>query len=150
MIGRDKLNDFIGTWTGEERLLTTPWTSAGIAEGTFVIAEAPHGGVLIDYAETRDGSTALCGHGVLVEHGWWWFDSFGFVPMEPGSASWDTGSLALERRSQRGRTIMRLSIQHGTLLHEIQTAVPADAELTPMLIGRYERQSRGERELTSA
>jgi hypothetical protein len=148
MIGGHQLKDFIGTWVGEERLLRTPWTSAGVAEGTFVIAEGSHGGVLIDYTETRDGSTAVCGHGVLVEQSWWWFDSFGFVPMAPGTASWDGSSLALERRSERGRTIMRLSIQNGTLLHEIQTAVPVDAKLTPMLLGQYERQ-RGGRDLTS-
>ncbi len=140
MIGHDKLNDLVGTWTGEERLLPTPWTSAGTAQGTFVIAEAPHGGVSIDYTGTRDGSVALSGHGVLVDQGWWWFDSFGFVPMHPGSASWDDASLLLERRSERGRTIVRLQVQDGRLHHEIRTAVPADAEPIPMLVGEYERR----------
>jgi hypothetical protein len=140
MIGDDKLKQFIGAWAGEERLLPTAWTSAGVAEGTFVIAEAPHRGVFIDYTEIRDGVTALCAHGVLVDEGWWWFDSLGFVPLEPGSASWHGDCLELERRSERGRTITRLRIEDGTLFQEVQTAVHARGELAPMLVGQYKRR----------
>jgi hypothetical protein len=139
MIGQHKLTPFVGSWVGKERLLPTPWTPVGVAAGTFEIAGAPHGGYVIDYTETRDGSTVMHAHSVLVDQSWWWFDSFGFVPTEPGSASWDGNILVLERRSERGRTIMRLEIRDGTLHHEIQTAVPADVELMLMLVGQYQR-----------
>ena len=139
MIGVHKLNNFIGSWVGEECLRPTAWTESGVAEGTFVIAEAPLGGVLIDYTETRDGQIVLRGHGVLAEQGWWWFDSFGYVPTTPGAASWHDNSLVLERSSERGRTTMRLWIEDDALHQEIETAVPAAAEFAPMLFGRYER-----------
>jgi hypothetical protein len=139
MIGNDKLFALCGTWIGSEQLLETAWTPAGTAEGEFVISAAPSGVIVIDYAETRDGSTALSGHGVVAGDGWWWFDSYGFVPAEPGIARWDQDTLELERRSERGRTVMRLGLRGQTLNCEIVSAVPADAELAPMLIGRYER-----------
>jgi hypothetical protein len=135
-----KLAEFLGTWAGDEQLLPTPWTAAGNARGKIVITEASSGGAFVDYTETQDGSTVLHGHGVVVGKGWWWFDSFGFVPTAPGAATWQDGSLVLERRSERGRTVMRLSLRDGVLHHEITTAVPADAELTQMLVGNYERE----------
>jgi hypothetical protein len=134
-----KLAQLVGIWVGQEQLLPTLWTPAGTAEGKFVIAEAPSGGVFVDYTETRDGSGTLSGHGVLVDDGWWWFDTYGFVPTQPGTASWDDGTLILERRSERGRTIMRLEIRDGVLHQEINTAAPADADLVPMLVGQYTR-----------
>jgi hypothetical protein len=142
MIGDDKLIALSGTWVGSEQLLPTAWTPAGTAEGKFVIATAPAGVLVIDYTGTRDGSTALSGHGVVAEDGWWWFDSYGFVPRQPGIARWEHGTLELERRSERGRTVMRLEPRGQQLNCEIVSAVPADAELAPMLIGRYERCGR--------
>jgi hypothetical protein len=131
MIGDDQLLALSGTWVGSEQLLPTAWTPAGTAEGKFVITAAPAGVLVIDYTETRDGSASLSGHGVVAEDGWWWFDSYGFVPRE--------------RRSERGRTVMRLAPQGQTLRCEIVSAVPADAELAPMLIGRYQRCGRDDR-----
>jgi len=139
MIGENKLLALCGTWIGSEQLLETAWTPAGTAAGEFVITAAPSGVTVIDYAETRDGSTALSGHGVVAGEGWWWFDSYGFMPLEPGVARWDQDTLELERRSERGRTVMRLELREQTLHCEIVSAVPADAELAQMLIGRYER-----------
>ena len=132
--------ELLGTWAGEEQIHPTPWTAAGVAQGTVVITEAPRGGVVVDYTETRDGSTIVTGHGVVVGDGWWWFDSYGFVPMQPGTASWDDGILTLERRSDRGRTIVRFWRQDVVLHQEITTASPADAELVRMLVGQYERR----------
>jgi hypothetical protein len=145
MIGDDQLLALSGTWVGSEQLLPTAWTPAGTAEGKFVITAAPAGVLVIDYTETRDGSASLSGHGVVAEDGWWWFDSYGFVPRQPGIARWERGALELERRSERGRTVMRLAPQGQTLRCEIVSAVPADAELAPMLIGRYQRCGRDDR-----
>jgi hypothetical protein len=134
-----KLAELLGSWAGDEQLLPTPWTAAGVAQGKIVITDAPSGGLLVDYTETRDGSTVLSGHGVVSGDGWWWFDSFGFLPTAPGIARWDDDHLVLERRSERGRTIMQLWLQGAILHHEITTAVPADAEPALMLVGKYLR-----------
>jgi hypothetical protein len=83
-----------------------------------------------------------CG-GVLVGDHWWWFDSYGYTANQPGEASWDDAdsTLVLERRSERGRTVMRLRIENGALRQEIFTANPADTALALMLSGGYDRAS---------
>lgn len=137
MIGDDKLVSLLGEWTGEERLFTTPWTAAGTAQGRLVLTRAPRHGLLMDYAQRRDGVLALEGHGVMHENGWWWFDSYGFTPDGPGEARWEDATLVLERSSERGRTLVRLRRAGPVLCHEIATAIPAGGELMPLLEARY-------------
>jgi hypothetical protein len=98
LIDDPKLAPLVGTWAGEEQLLPTQWTPVG-SEGTLPIAAALHAGVLIDYTETRDGVAALRGDGTVVGSDWWWFDSYGLVPTQPGVASWNGSILSLERRT---------------------------------------------------
>ena len=140
MIGNDKLTELIGSWAGEESLLASAWGAAGTAEGTLRFTPAPAGGLLVDYAETREGTITLTGHGVLCADAWWWFDSYGFIPHEPGDAHWDDATLVLSRKSERGRSVMRLWLDGAELQMLIDSAVPADAELIPMLKGRYRRR----------
>jgi hypothetical protein len=142
MISDDQLSGLLGGWTGEERLSATAWTAAGTAQGTLSISAGPGGGLLIDYAEDRDGAR-MAGHGVLAGDGWWWFDSYGFIPATPGTAAWRDGELVLERRSDRGRTVTVLRIVGGYLEQRIDTAVPADAPLVPLLRASYARPSDG-------
>ncbi|WP_022877604.1 hypothetical protein [Microbacterium sp. B19] len=138
MIGDDKRIELLGQWIGDERLEATAWTPAGEAVGKFRIAFAA-GVLLIDYEETRAGAVTVTGHGVATETGWWWFDSYGFEPQQPGAAHWEGATLHLDRRSPRGRTVMRLHCEGEQLVCEMATAVPVDAELAPMLSGRYTR-----------
>jgi hypothetical protein len=138
MIGDDQLSALIGEWTGDEQLSATAWTTAGTARGMLSIVAGPGGGLLVDYAEERDGAR-MTGHGVLSGEGWWWFDSYGFTPVTPGTAAWKDGELILERRSDRGRTVTVLRIAGGRLEQRIDSAVPADAPLVPLLRGTYAR-----------
>jgi hypothetical protein len=108
------------------------------------ITSGPGGGLLLDYIEERDGKT-MAGHGVLAGHLWWWFDSYGFTPETPGTGEWRDGELVLERRSDRGRTVTVLSINARCLEQAIDTAVPAEGPLVPLLRGRYTRGDRHHR-----
>lgn len=128
----------LGDWSGEEQLFPTPWTSAGTARGALTVEPGP-GGVLLDYVELQDEGHLLA-HAVVAGAGFWWFDSYGFVPQAPGSATWDDETLVLDRRSDRGRTIMRLRREGARLEVALDTAVPADAEPAPLMRASYTRQ----------
>lgn len=140
MVGDDQLSTLIGHWAGDEQVAATAWTTAGVARATLTITPGPGGGLLIDYCEQRDGQ-AMNGHGVLAGDAWWWFDSYGFVPVTPGQAGWRDDALVLERHSQRGRTVTAFRVAGDTLKQRTDTAVPADAALVPLLRGSYTRQA---------
>ena len=132
----------LGEWTGEEELSATAWTAAGAAHGSIVVRPGPDG-IHLDYAETRDDGR-LDAHGVVAGAGFWWFDSYGFTPQAPGTATWDGDTLVLDRRSDRGRTVMRLRVDTEDLSVELDTAVPADAPLAPLVRGVYARRPAAE------
>ena len=133
-----RLAALLGEWTGTEEVRATAWTTAGTAQGALTIEPGP-GGIVFDYVETRDGGH-LVAHGVVAGDGFWWFDSYGFVPESPGSAQWEDGTLVLDRRSERGRTVLRLRAEGARLAVELDTAVPADAPLAPLVRGDYARR----------
>ncbi|MFE6994828.1 hypothetical protein ACFVAE_02615 [Microbacterium sp. NPDC057659] len=128
-----------GCWAGEEEVFATAWTPAGRARAELVLAGGPGDALIVDYSETRaDGS--MTGHGVVREDGWWWFDSYGFVPASPGTATWNAGELVLERRSERGRNVMILA-SDGERLTMRLFAASGDGELEPLVAGEYRRSS---------
>jgi hypothetical protein len=139
MNDHDQLSAMLGVWEGDEELSATAWTEAGKARGTISVSAGPGDGLILDYAEDRDGTT-MTAHGVVFGSGWWWFDSYGFTPTVPGTAEWRDGQLVLDRSSERGRTVTVLRIRGGRLEHDIDTAVPADAPLLPLLRASYARK----------
>ncbi|WP_217184955.1 hypothetical protein [Streptomyces sp. AC495_CC817] len=132
-----RLANLLGDWSGSEELFATAWTGAGAARGTLTVEPGPDG-IVIDYVELRDDGHLLA-HAVVSGGGFWWFDSHGFVPSSPGTAEWVDDALVLDRSSERGRTVMRLRPDAGRLAVELDTAVPADAELAPLMRATYER-----------
>lgn len=140
MIGDPQLSALVGHWYGREQLFATAWTAAGSADAALTILPGPADGLTVDYTETREGAT-MKGHGVLSGNRWWWFDSYGFVPLQPGTASWEASELVLERHSERGRTVMRLRVVATQLEQRIDSAVPADSALIPLLRGTYVRSN---------
>jgi hypothetical protein len=138
MTDDDRLTALLGHWEGDEELSATAWTEAGTARGTLCVAAGPGGGLVLDYAEDRDGTT-MTAHGVVFGDGWWWFDSYGFTPTAPGTAEWRGDALILTRRSDRGRTVTALRCAHGRLEQHMDAAVPADSPLVPLLRGSYTR-----------
>lgn len=137
MTSDPRYESLVGDWTGEEELFATAWTAAGVARGSIAARPGPDG-IQFDYVETRDGGR-LDAHAVVAGSGFWWFDSYGFVPQAPGTAAWEDETLVLDRRSDRGRTVMRLRLDGDRLVVELDTAVPADAELAPLVRGAYQR-----------
>ncbi|GAA5195664.1 hypothetical protein [Microbacterium jejuense] len=137
MTSHPRTASLLGEWKGEEELFATAWTAAGAAQGSIVVRPGPDG-IHLDYAEIRDGGR-LDAHAVVAGAGFWWFDSYGFVPEAPGTAEWDGETLVLDRRSDRGRTVMRLRADAGRLALELDTAVPAGADLAPLVRGAYSR-----------
>ncbi|MDL9979690.1 hypothetical protein [Microbacterium candidum] len=133
----ERIASLIGRWSGDEEVSATAWTAAGVAHAELTITPAP-GGLVLDYRETRDDGE-MTGHGVVSGDGWWWFDSYGFVPAAPGSATWAADSLVLERRSDRGRNVMRLARDGERLTMRLAAAVPADGEVEPLVAGNYAR-----------
>ena len=136
-----RLMALLGDWTGTEELFPTAWTEAGTARGALSVDPGPDG-ILLDYVESRDGAQGvpLVAHAVVAGTGFWWFDTYGFTPAAPGSAEWIDENLVLERRSDRGRTVMRLRADGDRLAVELDSAVPADAALAPLMRGVYTRQ----------
>ncbi|MBW9094799.1 hypothetical protein JNB62_13985 [Microbacterium jejuense] len=137
MTSSPRFESLIGAWTGDEELFPTAWTAAGTAQASIDVRPGPDG-IHFDYVETRDGSR-LDAHAVVAGGGFWWFDSYGFTPQTPGTAAWDGDTLVLDRRSDRGRTVMRLRAAGDSLEVELDTAVPADADLAPLVRGTYRR-----------
>lgn len=128
----------LGDWSGDEELFATAWTAAGSARGALTVEPGPDG-ILLDYVEIQDAGH-LIAHAVVSAAGFWWFDSYGFVPETPGTAAWEGDELVLDRRSARGRTIMRLRRDGERLAIELDTAAPPDAEPAPLMRGTYTRQ----------
>lgn len=132
----ERTASLIGRWSGAEEVFATAWTAGGAAHAELTIVPGP-GGLVLDYRETRaDG--AMSGHGVVSGDGWWWFDSYGFVPAAPGSATWEDDVLVLERRSDRGHNVMRLALDGDRLTMRL-AAAPADGELALLVAGSYAR-----------
>lgn len=125
----------VGEWTGVEEVFSTAWTDAGHAQGALSIAPGP-GGIIIDYVEQRDDAT-LTAHGVVSGDGFWWFDTAGFVPTQPGMAGWQDDLLVLDRHGAGGRTVMGLHPVGGALVVNIATATAEDPALKPLVSGRY-------------
>ena len=114
MSDKDQLSAMLGVWEGDEELSATAWTAAGKARGTISVSAGPGDGLILDYAEDRDGAI-MTAHGVVFGSGWWWFDSYGFTPTVPGTAEWRDGQLILDRSSERGRTVTVLRVRDGRL-----------------------------------
>jgi hypothetical protein len=134
-----RIASLLGEWKGEEELFATAWTAAGAAQGSIVVRPGPDG-IHFDYAEVHDGGR-IDAHAVVAGGGFWWFDSYGFTPAAAGTAAWEGDTLVLDRRSERGRTVMRLQPDDERLTVELDTAVPADAELAPLARGVYARRA---------
>ncbi|WP_195907883.1 hypothetical protein [Microbacterium gorillae] len=130
------LAPFVGTWVGREHLAVAG--SVVEASARFDVAEVPGIGVFVEYRQDRaDGS--LTGRGIIAGDGWWWFDSNGARPEEPGTARVVDGVLVLDRDTDASRTVVRLSIQDDALVQMLDVAAPPEGPLQPTVRGSYLR-----------
>jgi hypothetical protein len=104
----------------------------------------------LDYRETRDGEEALSAHGVFAVDPdgetvrLWWFDSFGFPPLEPANGRFSDGgstALVLTRTSPRGtnRTTFALDAANDTLAQRVELKRPDADRFATLVDGEYRR-----------
>lgn len=132
------MSPFLGTWVGREHIAVAGSSSAAEAEASFVLTEIPGIGVLVEYAQRRLDQS-VTGRGIIAGDGWWWFDTAGARPSEPGTARVVDGVLVLDRRTASTRTVVRLSLHDDVLVQMLDAATPAGGPLQPAVRGSYAR-----------
>lgn len=137
----DRLAAFVGDWEGEEALAASPWAPAGTAVGRLTLRPGLGDAALVlDYAEERDGTVALTGHGVLrcADLAWWWFDSLGAAPQQPGQGRWDGDALVLERTTPRGTNRTTLRRDGDRLEQRIAVRLAGEDAFAELVVGHYD------------
>lgn len=138
----------IGTWEGPETMAASPWSPGGHALGRYVYRPALSDQVLLQhYAQQREDGSTFELHGVLSvdtelqEVVWYSFDTYLPLPEAPARGSWNANGLQLEKATRRGRTRHHLTLEAGSLRHDITTAMigTAPGDFTPFLQGLYSR-----------
>ena len=132
----EALQPFLGRWTGRENVAVAGQVRSVEADATFILTDIPGIGVSVEYARRR-ADAGIAGRGIIAGDGWWWFDTSGVVPTEPGTARIVDGVLVLDRRDGDTRTVVRLSIQDGNLVQMLDAATPAAGPLQPSVRGAY-------------
>ena len=161
--------DLLGSWTGVEEQLASPWAPAARTRAALVLKLDLAGtAVLQDYRQVRDdgaearerrraevgaglessspATTEFLAHGVfLVAEDdpdvvlWWLFYSYGHPP-EPARGRWTGRTLELVRTTPRGSAHHRFELDGDRLAYAIDVALTGHAP-EPFLRGRYERVS---------
>jgi hypothetical protein len=105
-----RLHRLAGTWSGDEKILPSPWDpKGGPARGTLRARVDLDGFFLVtEYVEERDGEVCYRGHGV---YGWngrdgcytmHWFDSLGDGSPAPARGRWEGDRLVFESQGPLG------------------------------------------------
>jgi len=143
----ETLEMMAGSWAGTERIHPAPWDpSGGTASARVENRLALGGQVLVhDYEQTRDGTAAFTGHGVLRwdeaarEYVFHWFDSLRTEPAE-FRGGFEGGVLTLVRREPRGSARAVWDFAADGSGYRYRMDVSGDGERwTPYLEGEYSR-----------
>jgi hypothetical protein len=91
------------------------------------------------YRQTEADGTRYEGHGVFtVDPGhpdtlYYHVNSMGLPPERPARASWQGGTLTLERRSERGTARHTFRVEEGVLTHTAGFRLGRASEFTPFM-----------------
>lgn len=120
----EALEAFLGHWNGTTRWEATAWGPARSTEAEVVFARAAAGlAVTMTYRHTEADGSRTDGVGVFTmdpDHPdtlWYHVNSLGRPPEAPARASWEGGTLTVERRSERGTARHTLRVEDGLLTH---------------------------------
>jgi len=134
------LEPFLGHWTGSTHWEATAWGPARSAESEIVFSSAAAGlAVTQSYRHTDDDGTRSEGHGVFTmnpDHPatfWYHVNSMGLPPEPPAHASWEAGTLTVERRSDRGTARHTFWVDDGVLTHAAGLRLGKASEFTPFM-----------------
>ena len=105
-----KLEAFAGTWTGQEKMLPSPWDpKGGNAQGAITSRMDLDGMYLVsDYTQQRDGKVTYRGHGVIgydpkrEAYTMYWFDSMSYDTGGAALGRWESDTLTFEMKNPMG------------------------------------------------
>jgi hypothetical protein len=136
----EALEAFLGRWAGTTQWEATPWGPARAAESELVFARAAAGlAVTHSYRHTDVDGTRSEGHGVFTMDPdrpdilWYHVNSMGLPPEPPARASWQHGTLTVERRSDRGTARHTFRVADGVLTHSAGLRLGAATDFTPFM-----------------
>jgi hypothetical protein len=104
--------------------------------------------LLQDYAEERDGTPALTGHGVFTadpatdEVLWFWFDAIGHPPAAPSRGRFDAAGtmLVLEKTTPRGTQRATFALDGDTLHHRLEARLSDAETFATLVVAEYARE----------
>jgi hypothetical protein len=121
-VRRKRLVTLVGTWDGTGTLAPNPWAASGGVRMTWTVRADQTGYHLLhQYVETRADGSVFELNGMLLadpnDDGYLWIaiDSYGFSPIPPAKGKWLDGTLLLEKSTQKGKGIVKLSLRDDTL-----------------------------------
>jgi len=144
----ERLDQFVGRWIGASEIYPSQWNSGGPAKGVWRFRwDAGRLNLVHNYREIRS-SGVFEGNGVFTvdyEHEqllWFWFDNYGFPPLNPSAGSWaEDGALILTKATPRGvgTSVLRMHEEHTLQFSATSQAVGESTHL-PVVSGIYRRQ----------
>lgn len=120
----EAIEAFLGRWAGTTEWEASPWGPARTAAVEVTFSRAAAGlAVTHGYRHIDADGTLSEGHGVFTVDPdrpdvlWYHVNSLGLPPERPARASFQAGTLTLERRSDRGTARHTFRVDDGVLTH---------------------------------
>ena len=139
-----RLAEFVGDWEGDEEVFPSPWGPGGRARGRWTFRLGAAGfGLIQDFSEVREGGVRFDAHGVLTvdpeagDYVWFWFDSYGFPPLNPARGTWQASVLALEKSTPRGIGRSVFELNDGAFRYRVESKLNGETRFAPVMAGTY-------------
>ena len=140
-----QLAKLAGTWTGEEKMMPSPWEPKGCTgNGKVRNTRAVDDFVVIqDYEQTRDGKVTFRGHGIFT----WndakkcnelvWTDSMGGM-LQIFAGNWKGDVLEMLNEGPQGKTRCSFDVSGGG--YKFLMSMSQDGKTwAPMMEGKYKK-----------
>jgi hypothetical protein len=142
-----KLSLFTGTWSGSGEIFANAWSPAASCEGQWHFGFDKSGHNLIHhYTEMRSNGQEFEGHGIFnldsesKEILWFWFDSYGFPPLNPARGEWDGERLQLSKLTARGKGRTTFIFSHNSFTYIVEAQLHTEDHFSPVMRGEFRKQ----------